>query len=295
MADREAAMPDIDDLLIQLRATPHQFIQPTSIRTTEALQPRDIQLAPFKAHARLESQSSEHVSMLAGLLAVNPAFELEPVLIAKVGRQLFLVDGHHRLRAYRTAGRPLLPARIMDMDMTTAAHLSKLVNLDGVKLPMDRAQKLEAAWQHLAYVTHRGKTWLPAGNTCRSMGARFGVSPDTVSRMCKGMKEVRIDDFSPQACDKGTGWPLWKHVKGNAIRDRFGDMDAATKQLKDALAYLKAKAKLEARFDPDTILLALEMEQKDNAAHDAAGTFDALPDWSAQHDAGTDSCPKLSS
>lgn len=293
-------MQDPDELLIQWRKKPEQFIPLSSIRLNKALQPRDIRLAPFKDHARLEARSREHVSMLAGILAAYPQAELEPVLVAMIGKRWVLVDGHHRLKAYRQAGRQLIPVRLVATDLTSAAHVSKLVNLDGVKLPLHKAQCLEAAWQYLARVTEGGSLVsdedvleLPKGTSCRTIGARFGIGKSTVHGMMGQMKTMNREDYGPEACDPGTGWPNWKYVKGNAIRDRFADVDADTRTQRDVMAVAKILGRLVDKYPSEVIRLGVTALEKDTALHTESGTFDALPDLAADEE-NTEGCPELS-
>ena len=47
----------------------------------------------------------------------------------------------------------------------------------------------------------------------------FGTKKDTVWRMQRRLAEVDPAGWSADALDPGTGWPQWRHVKGNAFRD----------------------------------------------------------------------------
>lgn len=293
-------MPDLDDLLTEWRTKPQTFITVSDIRLDKALQPRNIRLAPMKDHARIEASSREHVAGMAGLLAAHPTAELEPVLVARIGKRLLLVDGHHRLRGYRQAGRLLIPAKVITIDMDSAVHVSKLVNLDGAKLAMHKAQRLEATWQYLARVTHGGSLGtkgdsleLPKGTSRRTIGARFNIAKSTVQDMTKRMLTLNRADYGPEACDPGTEWPNWKYVCGNATRDRFAEVDADTRTQRDAMSVAKTLARLVDKYPSEVIRLGVLALERDTALHIESGTFDALPDLAAE-DESPEGCPELS-
>ncbi|AUZ55375.1 hypothetical protein B1L07_10050 [Stenotrophomonas acidaminiphila] len=128
------------------------------------------------------------------------------------------------MKAYRRARRLSVPVRVRGTTRAEALMVSKMVNCDGAKLPLHRDQQRESAWQYLAAATSQGRRGLPEGESLRSIGGAFGVDKSTVGRMVKRLPQVSPADYQPDACDPGTGWPQWKHVRGNACRDRFADV-----------------------------------------------------------------------
>lgn len=210
-------MQKLEAMLAEWRALEPQEVSLGRLREAEAYQPRNVRLAPFRDRGRLESASEAHIADLAAKLASG--HDLEPLLVARIGGELFLIDGHHRLRAYRREGRRSVPVRIRESTEAEALLASKAVNCDGVKLPMHAEQKREAAWQYLALQTSRGRYRLPDGESLRRIAATFGAGKSTLSRMLQRMPTVALGDYPADACDPGTGWPQWKHVKGNAWRD----------------------------------------------------------------------------
>ncbi len=212
----------LEALLSEWRALEPQEVALGQLREAEGFQPRNVRLAPFKDRGRLESASEAHIDDLAAKLADGR--DLEPLLVARIDGALFLIDGHHRLRAYRRERRRSVPARIRESTQAEALLASKAVNCDGVKLPMHAEQKREAAWQYLAMQTARGRLELPGGDSLRGIARTFGVSKSTLSRMAQRLPSVTLGDYSADACDPGTGWPQWKHVKGNAWRDAAAEV-----------------------------------------------------------------------
>lgn len=212
----------LEALLSEWRAIEPQQVAIGRIRLADAYQPRNARLAPFRDRARLESASEQHVTDL--VLKLGDGRDLEPLLVARIAGSLYLIDGHHRMKAYRRAGRQSVPARVRDAAEVEALVVSKAVNCDGVKLPMHPEQLREAAWQYLAMLTDRGRRALPEGVSLRSIGRTFGVSKDTTTRMFRKLPAVTPGDYSADACDPGTGWPQWRHVKGNAWRDAAAEV-----------------------------------------------------------------------
>jgi len=208
---------EIKPLLAEWRKIKPEMVEIDSISTDAAFQPRNDRLPPFKDRGRLKKTSQQHTDTLTRKL--EDGRNLAPVLVARIDGQLFVIDGHHRLDAYRRAKRECIPARIRDSTKQEAVRASLAVNCDFVKLPMHKEQCSEAAWQYIAMLTKRGQREWPKGISRRDIGRIFGVSHDTAATMAKTISKVNLADFTPEACHPGTGWPHWKYVKGNAWRD----------------------------------------------------------------------------
>lgn len=212
----------LEELLADWRAIEPQQVALADLRRADKYQPRNVRLAPYRDRARLDSASERHIADLA--LKLTDGRELEPLLVARIGGSLYLIDGHHRMNAYRSEGRQSVPVRVREATEAEALLVSKVVNCDGVKLPMHPEQHREAAWQYLALLTNRGRSELPAGASLRSIGRAFGVGKDTIGSMLRKLPAVSASDYGPDAVDPGTGWPQWKHCKGNTWRDVFADV-----------------------------------------------------------------------
>jgi len=194
---------EIKPLLAEWRKIKPEMVPIASIKTAGAYQPRIDRLPPFKDRRRMSETSQRHADILTGKLGDGQ--NLAPVLVARINGQLYLIDGHHRLDAYRRAERECIPARIRDSTKKQAIRASLAVNCDFVKLPMHPEQCREAAWQTIALLTHQGKRELPQGVSRRDIGRTFGVSHDTIATMTKRLEHVNPADFTPEACHPGTG------------------------------------------------------------------------------------------
>lgn len=245
------------------------MIPPGQIETDDALQPRTRDVVVARDRFRLADESERHITGMRADLAAFPGKETEPLLVAEVSGRWLLVDGHHRLQAYRLARRDVIPVRLLSLRMSEAVMVSKLVNCDGVKLQLHKNQAAEAAWQYLAHITERGTRNLPAGLSYRSLEGTFKVPRSTIGRMVAKLPEVRLEDFTEEAIDAGTGWPRWHLCKGNAWRDAYGDVPLddrlrhKAERLKERIAAMLDKA------GPKVARMACEgllAERKDEAA-----------------------------
>lgn len=212
---------NIWETLDKLRTAEVCMLPLSDVKTDTCLQPRNSRLVPYKDKGRVEHRSSDHSTMLGLVLDCAQDAQLEPIWVADIpcslkpdrAGGLYVVDGHHRLTAYKTAKREAIPARVLPMDFATAVLLSKPVNCTGRALDMHREQRLEAVWQYLAAATERGAKSLPDGESVRVIGRAFGVGHSSVARMQAQLRRVNLDDYPVKTCDPGTGWPHWRYVR----------------------------------------------------------------------------------
>lgn len=240
------------------------------VKTHKHLQPRCERLVPYKDAGRTKLLSEDHCQVLCSTLDASQEVELEPIWLADIpaipGKNIeagmYVVDGHHRLRAYGKASRKTIPARILPMDFASAVIVSKPVNCNGCKLLMHREQRLDAAWQYLAAVMEQGaRPLLPNGESLRSVASKFGIGHQTVSRMLAELRKVSLEEYPPDTRDPGTNWPRWKYVRTpKSIWQTPVEMlpdDART--LRNAESLARAIAGMMENSSPEERALALRM------------------------------------
>lgn len=252
------------------------------IRSDPQYQPRSARLVRLGDRPRLEEQSAEHIGRMAGVLASSIRAQLEPLLVAEVDGARFVIDGHHRLEAYRRAKRAAVPGKVMAMPARQAALVSKLVNCDARALPMHAEQAREAAWQYLAEVTHRGTLRLPKGISTRSIEATFGVGHDTAGRMLRKLPEVNPAEYGGEACDPATGWPCWRYVRSHGWRGMADALPADKRLDRDTGKVQRAILKALERYGMDAFSRGIQGLLRD--AQGAAGdpeALRALDQWAA--------------
>jgi hypothetical protein len=110
----------------------------------------DLQVANQVFQWRLfDSELGAEESHIKELVRVLEASErpLDPILVTAIGARFYVVDGHHRLLAYRTAKwkRPV-PVEHYEGTVEEAKAEALHLNIKN-KLPMTKNDKFEAAWR----------------------------------------------------------------------------------------------------------------------------------------------------
>lgn len=226
------------------------------LKVHPGLQPRDTTLLKQREAVRQEAQREQHITDMAALLKADTKAELVPVQVAEVGGVLFVVDGHHRLQAYKRARRETIPARVQTMTMMEASHASKLANVQFTKLEMHPEQKRNALWHHLHHITLSGASGIPEGTSQRKLAGSFGVSLDTVQRMLARLPEVDPSGFPEEHRDSITGVPHWRYVRATARNGMYQAMEPEMRLKWQAGKYADALARLWERFPPEVVNLA---------------------------------------
>nr|WP_319514731.1 ParB N-terminal domain-containing protein [uncultured Cohaesibacter sp.] len=100
-----------------------------------------------------EYPSEYHVGILVGALKAQSGYPLDPILVWFSGEHWYVVDGHHRLEAYRTYNaetpkHPItkIPVTVFSGSLTQAISRSAAENSKD-KEPMRKEDKLNAAWR----------------------------------------------------------------------------------------------------------------------------------------------------
>ncbi|RZI82090.1 MAG: hypothetical protein EOP38_17120 [Rubrivivax sp.] len=252
------------------RAIAPSMVALTKLKSDEVLQPRAEMPVKSRDRYGLKEASEAHIRQMQGYLTLTPEAQLEPLLVADVGGKLYIVDGHHRSHAYRRQRRPQAPCRVQAMTMKQAVLLSKLVNLDGVKLPMHIEQQREALWQYLAATTDKGSLPLRYGDTLRSLEGRFGPNRMTVSRMLERLPGVDPTEFNEAALDPGTGFPLWRFVRtSSSYSGAPDDPEGKARKCADKVAAFLAKEEHRVGaevFDEAMRMLIAERHEPDEVA-----------------------------
>jgi hypothetical protein len=265
---------DVERSLQRLQVARVQHLPLRTLKTDEALQPREARMVPFREQARAEKRSEEHAGTMRLALEAAHTIELEPVLAAEIGGALFVVDSHHRLKAYRLAKRETIPARVLPMKHRAAVLISKLVNCAERALEMHPEQRRDAAWQYLAAVTRRGAEGLPTGESFRTVAGRFGIGKDTVQRMLRTLPKVNPRDHEGHL-DPGTGWPRWPRVRRgpDGWKQDAEEMDVEQITRHNAEQFAKRYGALLDQFTAEEVRRGLQLHesetQMDTANEDA--------------------------
>lgn len=256
-------MENPEKVLAELKKQTTKQIPLNRPKTHDALQPRNKSVLLFRDRHKQDALEEEQIVRFRLQLETSNTVELDAVLVAKVAGKYYLLDGHHRLKAYKRARRTSIPAKTLEMPWGTAVLVTKLVNLGGIKLPLFKRQATECAWQHIAAVTNLGKQWLPVGSSTRSLGARFGIGHNTVASMIKRWPLVNLREYPTESCDAGTGLPLWKYVRGNmysGLEEALGPETVEQRRVEKCAAQI---AKTREQFGDDTFGKGIQLLKQD--------------------------------
>lgn len=199
-------------------------------------------------------QSASHVKGLRDAIRDNEGHRLEPILVWWSGRRWCVVDGHHRLEAYRGFYRdrpgvtPWVPAKALEGNLREAVGASVAGNSRD-KLGMSRDDKMDAAWRLTC-----GGGW-----TRREISQRAGASMRTLTIMngvrdkLTGMEVVDLADLS------------WKRAlmisQGRELSDR--DEEWAEQQAEEMAEKLRKHLGPNLIKKPDILAMALGMVHPD--------------------------------
>ncbi|WP_077033847.1 hypothetical protein [Pelomonas sp. KK5] len=115
-----------------------------------------------------------HLAGLTRVLKDSPDDELDPVTVLSIGSKNILVDGHHRVAAYRAAQRSTIPVIYFnDPEGPRAAVLGVGQVNRKTKLSMSTAERTQWAWELVK----------AGGFTKAEVSAGAGVSDRTVGTM----------------------------------------------------------------------------------------------------------------
>jgi hypothetical protein len=135
------------------------------------------------------SASEEHIKVLVKAIEQNkPSHTLDPITIWWSGSSYRVIDGHHRLEAYRAVNKagniqlPQIPVQLFVGTLNEALlEATKLNSKD--KLPMTEDDKFDRAWKLVCLESYTIKE---TANVC-------GVSDATISRMRKKLSEFQAE------------------------------------------------------------------------------------------------------
>ena len=130
-----------------------------------------------------------HIQTLITAIYNSPQNRLEPVTVWWSGQRWVLVDGHHRLAAYREVKKqgkikrlPPIPVEVLEGNYLVAIAESKDRNSRD-KRPMSREDKSNSAWQMVAIDKPEYSK--------RLIARACGVSVPTVGRMRKQLSSFK--------------------------------------------------------------------------------------------------------
>lgn len=207
----------IENALTKLQEAPAQRVPLADITMDADMQPRRLNVVQYGERFAAQKASEHHRLDMLRHLQANPKNQLPPVLLAKVGERLHVVDGFHRTTAYMAAGRRNISARVYPLTRREAVMAAKLANLDNRALPLHRDQRVEVRWQQLAAVVKivNGEAMPPMSAV--KLSGLWGIDRRTIGSMLKHLpwvaRTTSAGTWDERDLDPGTDFPYWIAVK----------------------------------------------------------------------------------
>lgn len=192
--------------------------------------------------------SDDHILELAK--AAQNTGALEPILVFPVADKHYVMDGHHRLAAYITAGwKGDIPAIVFNGSLDEAVREALGRNTKN-KLPMTTKDKTEAAWR----LVKEGKPGDWPDSISETM-ALCGVGKGTVNRMRDAWTKLHSGQY------EGIGDLSWRQAQDTleGKEKQAFDKDSWLEERAQNLADGIIRAKLRLSRDIEVTALALEM------------------------------------
>jgi ParB-like chromosome segregation protein Spo0J len=153
----------------------------------------------------------------------DPTKDLEAITVLPTKKGYILIEGHHRLQAYRDRDRDQIPVEVFKGTPEAALKFGVEEN-QKIKLKMDRSDRVQRAWEFVYTELSFSKA---------EIAASTGVDPSTVARMRKKLAEFKGEGIKPpeqwrsaQSYNRGDG-EGWSDRQVEEYRQRlvkaFGD------------------------------------------------------------------------
>jgi hypothetical protein len=184
------------------------------LKTVEALfQPR------FDSIAYAPGRSEGHVAILSAAAKGNA--DLDPLMVVAFGQDWYLVDGHHRVEAYRQAGRTdpvpikVLPSELRGAERVSWAHEASFSDNKKNRLNLSGADKADGAWRAVAAGELGSKS---------ETALKYGVGPSTIANMRqtkKALEGLEADFTNLQSWSAAKRELAWLGGSDGAERSNF--------------------------------------------------------------------------
>ncbi|QUX93299.1 hypothetical protein CYL31_18665 [Marinomonas sp. A3A] len=209
-------------------------------------QPRDI-------HTDVSSKE-QHIQNLLGAIRNEPTNRLDPIVVWWSGSMWYVLDGHHRLAAYREFAKEkelmkvMIPVKAFNGSLVQAMGEATRLNSKD-KLAMTKDDKSNRAWKFVA-LRAEGLSKGSISKVCK-------VSTATVGRMRKKLREVQQyhpDDWHEVALEM-----TWAEAIDYPHKEKSYDDDWQRAQAKDWAKRLSTTFGRKLIAQPEVFIDALGM------------------------------------
>jgi hypothetical protein len=203
------------------------------------------------------SASEEHIKVLVKAIEQNkPSYTLDPITIWWSGSNYRVIDGHHRLEAYKQVSKsgmiklPLIPVQLFEGTLKGALLESTKLNSKD-KLPMSSDDKFDRAWKLVCLESY---TINETANVC-------GIGSATISRMRTSLNEYQAK--FPQTWREEVFRLTWKRAMMLDQEDHEFDEEWEIKLAKEWAQRLHKAFGVKLSSQPSVAALALQYYSQD--------------------------------
>lgn len=215
--------------------------------TSEAVPLDSLRTDPDRFQFR-HGEDPGHVGSLARDLTAGRA-PFAPMVVWEDGADLYVLDGHHRLEAYRKAAWDDLVPVVRFEGTLAEARAEAFQRNRADKLPMRSQEKRDGAWFY-------ARTPAFAGLSLRDITVRTGVSKSTVANMRRTAADMRAAGVDPEE------HPRWSKARRELDPGDPPDFSRDDVREAQALAWRERLSKAidgrRAAGNPEVFALALE-------------------------------------
>jgi hypothetical protein len=208
------------------------------------------QVFQWRMQKRNMIENDDHILDMAKQARETKA-PLDPILVFPVGKEFYVMDGHHRLAAYDTARwKDDIPARVYTGTLEEAWRAALGSNTKN-KLAMTKDEKLNAAWT-IVKKEHPRDSVASTAKLCQ-------VSTGTVDNMRAALKKLKKDNLVTPEEMKNLSWSRAR-MKALGVPEyrELGDwIEREAQKLADAIHSAKLVGRLTKNPDITAVALAL--------------------------------------
>lgn len=244
-------------ILSQLSTTSTVFLPIDNVIATEILQKRrPDEMHPVDRDKDRKARDAL-IKDIKGSLENDPEFHSTPLKAVRchqvdngdvlgfeidTSEGIYLVDGYHRLEAYRQAGRAKVPVHVVEGTWAEAEDAATVFNRHTQTVPVDANQKRQQAWELVLrhHDLEAGK--FLHGWSARSVGRTLGVNHETINNMVRKYTEL----------GKGASSLTWKQARSEYIPTEVSELDRIRHIVKQTLTTIE-------KYDPSTVSVMLRV------------------------------------
>lgn len=149
---------------------------------------------------RHQKASQAHIEDLANQLLARTMLDPVIVVVDPGDKTMRLVDGYHRLEAYKKCGSELVWAALVAGNAQTARRISIEANLKSRVLPVSKKEQMQQLWE-VVCENHNDESGWQNGYGVTKLAKIFGMNPasrSTIYKMIDVKKGLDVTD--------GTHW-----------------------------------------------------------------------------------------